>query len=161
MLWLVGMMGSGKSSVGAAVAARTECDFIDMDDLLEARWGPIWEQWRRDGESVFREREADLVAELATKQGERVVSTGGGAVLVPASVALMRASGTVVWLRAGLGTLRVRLADGPERPPAAGADVGRILEERTAAYRSSAHHTVDTDELDVSGVVEQVVSVWK
>lgn len=161
MLWLVGMMGSGKSTVGAAVAKRVGCGFVDMDRVLEARWGAISQQWEDGGEGGFRRREAELVLELASKGDEKlVISTGGGAVLSSTSVALMQDSGMVVWLRARPETLRMRISEGSERPLLAERQIDQILDDRLQTYASSADLVIDTDDLDVRDVVERVVSAW-
>jgi len=161
MLWLVGMMASGKSTVGEAAAQLIGCPFVDMDRILEARWGPVSRQWEEDGEVVFRQREADLVHELARDEPQTIVSTGGGVVLSPKSVETMRASGKVVWLRANPATVRQRLSGGPYRPPLATRRVEDLDEERSDLYRASADVVIDTDELPVEEVVARVVASWK
>jgi len=161
MLWLVGMMASGKSTVGEAAALRIGCSFVDMDRILETRWGAIPQQWARDGEATFRRREADLVRELAEGDSRRIVSTGGGVVLSPASVETMRASGTIVWLRATPATVRQRLSGGPNRPPLASQSVEDLDEARNDLYQASADLVVDTDDLAVETVVDKVVAAWR
>ncbi|MFZ0493282.1 MAG: shikimate kinase [Acidimicrobiia bacterium] len=161
MLWLVGMMASGKSTVGEAAAQDIGCAFVDMDLVLEARWGPLPRQWKEVGEDVFRQREADLVQELALGDRRMIVSTGGGVVLSQASVEAMRASGTVVWLRAVPATVRQRLSGGPHRPPLATRRVEDLDEERKDLYRDSADIIIDTDELPIEEVASKVVAVWK
>ena len=161
MLWLVGMIASGKSTVGNAAAHSIGCAFVDMDRVLEDRWGPIPRQWEEDGEVVFRQREAELVQQLAGDGRSKVVSTGGGVVLSQTSVDAMRASGTVVWLRATPETMRRRLSGGPQRPPLATRGVEELEEERRDLYRASADVIIDTDMLAVEEVVTEVVATWK
>ena len=132
-----------------------------MDRILEDRWAPIARQWSEDGEAVFRRREAELVQQLADDGRSKIVSTGGGAVLSQTSVEAMRASGTVIWLRATPETMRQRLSGGPQRPPLATRAVEELEEERREIYRASADVIIDTDTLAVDQVVEEVVTTWK
>ncbi|NOY56134.1 MAG: AAA family ATPase [Actinobacteria bacterium] len=161
MLWLIGMMGSGKSTIGAEVAERLGLEFVDMDVLHEQRWGSIVSQWASVGESGFREREALLVAEVAARPAPAVVATGGGAITSAAAVDLMRTSGTVVWLKAPPDTLASRLVEGPRRPILEKRALQDIYRERHEIYRAAAHHIVQTDGLSTEDVVEEVVTAWR
>ena len=73
-----GFMGSGKSTVGERLARRLGVRFVDMDTVLEEAHGPISEQFARDGEGSFRERERALVRRLCADDTPVVVATGGG-----------------------------------------------------------------------------------
>lgn len=164
-LWLIGMMGAGKSTVGREVAMRRGVAFTDTDEEIAAAAGcSIVEVWNRRGEEGFREMEAAAVERLARLAGRRVIATGGGVVLRPASVAAMRRSGTVVWLAADPATLAVRTGDGEDRPLlAATLPEGRlteILAARGPVYRRAAHAVVDTGKRTVDEVVTAVEAVW-
>ena len=161
MLWLIGMTGSGKTTSGREVARRLGVAFIDTDEELERRWGPIQEQWAIDGEGSFREREESLVAELAGRRERAVVATGGGAVTSEGSRASMRASGVVVWLRAAEATLSARLEGAPRRPILDEKTVADLAGERQALYAGVAHHVVDTDTLSSEQVIEEVRALWR
>jgi len=161
MLWLIGMMGSGKSTVGAGVAERLGVEFLDMDTLHEQRWGSIASQWVFDGEAVFREREERLVVELAAHPTPAVVATGGGCVTSSLAVDLMRASGTVVWLKAATDTLAARLLEAPQRPVLQERVLEDIHLERLERYGTAAHHVVNTDDLSQESVIEEVAALWR
>ena len=150
-LWLIGMMGAGKTTVGERVATERGVPFVDVDRTVEARTGrPIAEVFNRYGEDAFRRLETAEIRRLATGapgHGEgRVIATGGGAVLDDRSVAAMRRTGVVVWLDAPPASLAHRV--GEERPLLAGSDLGdrlsEILDRRRRCYEAAAHFTLDS-----------------
>jgi shikimate kinase len=158
-VWLVGMMGSGKSTVGRALALRLGLRFVDTDAEIERACGrSIAEIFAREGEAAFRERER---AEIARWCGEAaVVALGGGAIAQEGLAARLAATGTVVYLRARPETLRDRAGDDDSRPLLRGLDaearlarLASLLEERRAAYET-ATLALDTDDLSP----EQVAS---
>ncbi|MBO0694339.1 MAG: AAA family ATPase, partial [Acidimicrobiaceae bacterium] len=120
-IWLVGMMGSGKSTVGAALARRLGWQAIDTDSLIEREVGErIADLWGREGEAAFRAKESEVITRVAAGDDHRVVSVGGGAVLDPGNREQLSASGLVVWLRADAATLLARVGAGVERPALGG-----------------------------------------
>src|SRR5438270_10282334 len=97
-LALIGFMGTGKSSVGRLVAAHLHFDFLDTDELIESRAGQsVPEIFAQAGEPVFRELEAQLLAELSGSQ-KTVISTGGGLVANPGNLASLREHALLVCL---------------------------------------------------------------
>ena len=151
-LWLIGMMGSGKTTVGKRVARIRGLPFTDVDRLVEGRAAKsIMEIFRQDGEDAFRRLESAEIGRLATRtagHGEgRVIATGGGAVLDTRSVEAMRRTGVVVWLDAPPPALASRV--GQERPLLAGSDDGprlaAILDRRRHRYGGAAHFRLDAD----------------
>jgi shikimate kinase len=161
-LVLVGMMGSGKSSVGRRVARRLGWRHVDVDKRIERTAGrTIPEIFSADGEAGFRAIEHDVLEKLLRLPGRTVLSTGGGAVLSPDNRALMRDRGTVVWLRARPETLVARVGKGSGRPLLAGdpADAVRRLDaERRTAYDGAAHVVVDVDERTADQVADAVLA---
>jgi len=164
-LWLIGMMGSGKSAAGMAAAAMVDAGFVDTDDVVARRAGcSIAELWGTVGEQAFRQMESAAI--IDAEGGEpSVIATGGGAVLDPANVAVMRRSGTIVWLRAAPATLAERVGDGRTRPLLAsesvGEDVEQIAAARQAAYTEAADTVIDTDALDLGAVASTIGELWK
>lgn len=164
VLWLVGMMGSGKSTVGEEVAAALDLDFIDTDQLVAAvSEHSIPDLWQEQGEDVFRALEKQMIASAADS-GPAVVATGGGAVVDPENVAVMRASGQVIWLTASPGTLDARVGRLGGRPLLAEGTprerLGALLAERETAYAGAAHAEISTDGRDVADVVADVLAQW-
>ncbi len=165
-LWLIGMMGSGKSTVGRLVAARRGARFTDTDDEVTERAGcSVEELWQRDGEETFRDMEAAAVDRLAAADDAAVIATGGGAVLRPGNVASMRRTGTVVWLVADPPALAARVGGGAARPLLAGAPAERrlaeILAARVDAYSAAAHVVISTDGRDAAEVAGDVEAAWQ
>ena len=162
-VWLVGMMGAGKSTVGRALAARLGRRFVDTDEEIERASGrAIAEIFAREGEAGFRARE--LAAVEACRGHGAVVALGGGAVTQPAVRERLRGCGTVVYLRARPETLLARVGDASERPLLAGLDApGRLarlrelLAQREAAYAGAAL-AVDVDAARVEDVVETIAA---
>src|SRR5258708_15034138 len=99
-IFLIGMMGAGKSTVGRLLAASSGLEFVDCDRELEHRAGPsIANIFELEGEAGFRLREAQLLDELTRRPGV-VLATGGGAVLTADNRALLRARGLAIYLQA-------------------------------------------------------------
>ncbi len=163
-LVLVGMMGSGKTTVGTELARRIGCPFVDVDEQIELRQGrSIPQIFDEDGEGAFRLIERSVLAQVLACQEPSVVAVGGGAVLDSANRELMRDRGTVIWLRATPEVLCHRVGDGVGRPllECAGGEVGSRIEElaaaREAAYHQAAHDVVNVDHLTVDEVSDLLV----
>ena len=113
---LVGFMGAGKTTIGRALAARLERDFIDMDVELEARAGkPVPRIFAEDGEPAFRRMERDLVIELS-RRNSLVIAAGGGIVLNPDNIRDFSATGHVICLMAAPDEILRRVSDSQHRP---------------------------------------------
>lgn len=162
-LWLVGMMGSGKTTVGRLVSVVAGVPFRDVDLIVQERIGStIPDLWEREGENAFRAIETTIVSELASGKGA-VISTGGGAVLRESNRRAMRRSGTVVWLQAPASVLAGRVGGSLERPVLGGGGEDRLaelLESRRSAYEAVAHHTVNTAGRTPAEVAAEV-AVWR
>jgi shikimate kinase len=160
-LFLVGMMGAGKSTVGRTLARRLNREFFDTDRVLIERTGvPIATIFEYEGEPGFRARERLVIAEIAARDNA-VIATGGGAVLDEASRELMRNNGTVIYLRAKLDDLWERTRRDTARPllstPDPRATLAGILEARDSLYTSCAHIVVDTGAQSVPTLVSRIL----
>ncbi len=161
-IFLVGMMGAGKSTIGRALAERLGRVFIDCDRVMVERTGvPIATIFEFEGEAGFRKREAAVLAELARGRGA-VVATGGGAVLLEENRRLLRGHGTVIYLRAKLEHLWERTRRDSSRPllstPDPKATLAALLAERDPLYREVAHLTIETGPQSASSLVARVVA---
>jgi 3-dehydroquinate synthase len=160
-IFLVGLMGAGKTTIGRLLARRLGKRFIDSDHAIESRTGASipW-IFEIEGEASFRRREADMIREL-TAQGGIVLATGGGAVLNPDSRALLAARGTVVYLRASVGSILQRTAHDKNRPLLQTPDPRKKLEELTAQreplYREIADLVIDTGRPNVQSMVQTIL----
>jgi shikimate kinase len=156
---LIGFMGTGKSTIGRALAERLGWLFVDTDQLVQVRSGrTIPELFAQKGEAYFRSLETSVIADTAG--GERqVVSTGGGAVLREENRKLLLSAGLVVALKAPPETVLERVAKDTGRPLLQGdreANIRRLMEERRTAY-DFAHVFIDTSEWDVIHAVERIM----
>jgi shikimate kinase len=166
ILWLVGMMGSGKTTVGRLIASATGVEFRDTEAEVERRAGmTIADLWAEGGEELFRSLEAEVVIDSARLESA-VVATGGGAVTDPAIRTVISSSGTVVWLRAQPGELVDRLTGQEGRPLLDLADdlestLREIAIRRSGNYRSLADHTVDVDGRAPEVLAGEIEVLWK
>ena len=149
-IFLIGMMGSGKTSVGRELASLLDRKFVDLDFEIEKGAGlTIPEIFEKRGEPYFRKLET-LALERFGRQERTVVSTGGGIVLKPANVEFMRFAGLVIFLEAAPETLCARLKDSSAgRPLLQTPDwkqtVLTLCREREPLYRAAAYYCVATD----------------
>ena len=163
-VWLVGPMGAGKTEAGRRLAVLLGLPFVDLDAIVEERAGAsIAEVFRSEGESRFRELEAEAVGSAA-KGPVAVVATGGGVVLGDPAWRTMRGSGVVLGLTARKETLLARLGSEAERRPLLAGDAGaaleRILRERRHLYRR-ADATLDTEGLGLEAVAGALVGLLR
>jgi shikimate kinase len=144
IVYLVGMPGSGKSTVGAELAGKLGVPFIDLDVEIERAEGrSITEIFDVEGEPAFRAREARALVEASTND-PAVIACGGGVVLEPANRITLRSSGTCVFLDVPLDVLESRVQPDAERPLIRShGDLSRLLEQRGPLYREFAAHVVD------------------
>ncbi len=161
---LIGFMGAGKSSVGRLVAAQLGFEFVDTDELIEARAGRrISEIFREEGETVFRGLEREAVAELAARQNT-VIATGGGLAARPDNLASLKSHAFVVCLWASPDIIWERVQHQTHRPLLQGADsLGRIrqlLAEREPFYRQ-ADLLLNTGQRSIRQVVQHLIRQFR
>ena len=159
-VFLVGPMGSGKSAVGRQLALRLGLDFVDSDEEIKARTGvDIPYIFEREGEAGFRQREAEVIDALTSRQ-DVLLSTGGGAVLAALSRERLRARGRVVYLRTSVNQQLARTRRGTDRPllnnPDPRGTLERLFAERAPLYEEVAEFVVDTDGRKVKTVVDHI-----
>jgi len=139
--YLIGFMGSGKTSVGSRLADLTGMEFVDLDRAVEADAKmPISRIFAEHGEAGFRRLESATLRCLAGREGGLVVATGGGTVTRPGNVELMRSTGITFWLDPSFDAILSRLntADRQQRPLFASPAQARALyEERRHSYSSA------------------------
>lgn len=161
MISLIGLPGSGKTTVGRQLARRLQLPFIDSDHAIEQRIGcSIREFFEREGEAQFRDIEADVIDTLTQVSG-RVLSTGGGAVLRSANRQHLRDRGRVIYLKSSPEELFRRLRHDANRPLLQVADpMGRLRDlyaERDPLYRETAHFVMETGRPSVATLVNMIV----
>jgi shikimate kinase len=161
MISLIGLPGSGKSTVGRQLARRLQLPFFDSDHVIEEQLGcSIREYFEREGEVRFRDIEADVINELSQKT-QGVLSTGGGVVLRPENRKNLRDRTQVVYLNSSPDDLFRRLRHDKSRPLLQVADpLGRLRDlhtQRDPLYRETAHIHVDTGRPSVASLVNLIV----
>jgi shikimate kinase len=158
---LIGMMGVGKSSIGRRLGARLGIPFVDADAEIERAAGmSIADIFARHGEAAFRSGEARVIARLLNS-GPQVLATGGGAVMDPATRALIRERGVSVWLSAEFELLLRRISKRKaERPMLQTADPAATLRELLATREpiyAQADLTVESREVPHDAVVAEIL----
>lgn len=159
-VYLVGLPGSGKSTVGRLLARRLGYEFVDADHTLEKRLGcTIRDYFEQLGEPAFRDQEENAIAEL-TRMSGIVLSTGGGVVLRPQNRENLRHNGWVVYLKSNPEDIFRRLRHDKTRPLLQVEDpLARLVElhrVRDPLYREIAHCTLETGRPSVNSVVNHI-----
>ena len=160
MITLTGFMGSGKTTVGKVLADFLGCPFMDLDDLVVKKAGKsIPDIFAQDGEPAFRQLEAQVLRKTVEKYAEStaVLALGGGAILAPASAALLHEKTVCIYLRATLDTLLARLSGETAGRPLADEAMASRLVEREPIYEETAHVTIDTDGLSPDEVADEII----
>jgi len=158
---LVGLPGSGKSTVGRQLSRRLQLPFFDSDHVIEHQIGcSIREYFEREGEAQFRDVEESVIDEL-TQKGPCVLSTGGGVVLRPVNRQYLHDRGHVVYLNSSPDELFRRLRHDVNRPLLQVADpLGRLRDLyalRDPLYRQTSHFIIETGRPSVSTLVNMIV----
>ena len=161
-IFLVGLMGSGKTTIGRSLAKKLNLHFVDADQEIEARTGAsIPLIFEIEGEASFRQREADVIRDLTAQQGI-VLATGGGAVLNETSRQLLRERGTVIYLRASVASILQRTSHDKNRPLLQTGDprakIEALSRERAPLYQEVAHIIIETGRPNVHSVVHTILS---
>lgn len=158
---LIGMPGSGKSTVGVILAKLTARAFTDTDVLLQTvHHRPLQDIVDQDGYMVLRRLEEEVLLKLDCRN--QVIATGGSAVYSPAAMAHLKSHGIIVFLNADLATLRARVHDYDTRGLAKRPDqtLDDLFAERSALYRKYADVTVDctglTHEEVCAGIIKEL-----
>ncbi len=161
---LIGMRGSGKTTVGAILAGHLHREFIPMDALIVYEEGmTIPRIVASGGWERFRELEARVTQKVARLQGV-INATGGGVVLNHGNVNALRATGIVFWLKVSVENTLKRIGEDPNRPSLTGHnsrrdDLAATLAERETSYREAAHYIIDTDEKSQERIAEEIITI--
>ncbi len=158
---LVGLPGSGKSTVGRQLARRLALPFADSDHVIEQRLGcPIREFFEREGENAFRDLEEAVIGDL-TQAHAGVLATGGGAVLRPANRQRLRDAGQVIYLRSMPEEVFRRVRHDGNRPLLQVDDplarLRTLYDERDPLYRETCHFVIETGRPSASTRVNMIL----
>ncbi|MEY4711198.1 MAG: hypothetical protein RIS88_648 [Pseudomonadota bacterium] len=159
---LVGLPGSGKTTIGKLLARRLGLDFVDSDQVIEERVGcPIRAFWEQQGEQAFRDIEEAALRDLTAQARGIVLATGGGSVLREANRQHLRAATRVVYLRSSPEQVLSRVRQNRNRPLLQVDDPLERLQalhaQREPLYRETAHIVVDTARPSLQALINMIV----
>lgn len=159
---LIGMMGSGKSTVGKLLAERLKYKHIDTDHIIEETQGlSITRIFDAHGESKFRELEENVIDKIS-KLTDVVVSTGGGIILNPINTMRLKEMGTVIYLKASLKQLETNLSDSPDnRPLLKTHTLAVLLKVRESLYTNAAHFCIDIDGKTIEEITSEILKIQR
>ena len=164
-IFIVGPMGSGKSTVGKIISSELFLNFFDTDEEIEARTGASID-WIFDleGEEGFRKRESKILEEMVQKNSI-VLSTGGGIILSESNRELLSSRGTVFYLATPIAVQLERTSKDKDRPLLKNGDPGKILEElhvaRESLYEGVADYIVNTEGKSSQEVSAEIIKLVK
>lgn len=158
---LVGLPGSGKSTIGKLLSRRLGLPFVDSDQVIEEKLGcSIRAYWEQHGEEAFRDIEQQVLADLTPPGSDQVLATGGGSVLREVNRQRLRTATYVVYLRTQPEQLLARVRHDRKRPLLQVDDpmarLRSLYELRDPLYRDTAHLTVDTGRPNLQSLVHLV-----
>jgi len=163
-LVLTGFMGTGKTAVGRELALKLGMEFVDTDEVIETRHGPIAQIFEKQGEAAFRDMERELAKELGERKG-LVIATGGRTMLDPANFQELSKNGRVFCLVATPETIHHRVAkdDSRKERPLLQADdprrrITELMAERAPDY--DRFPQVVTDYGSPSTIADEVANLW-
>lgn len=159
-IYLVGMMGSGKTTTGRALAKLLSIPFVDLDDEIEDDAGrSINEIFKREGEAYFRTIESKLLAQVSHGSNQ-VIGTGGGIVLNPSNSERMKSTGSVIYLKTSLEILWERVKEKTDRPLLATSNPRQTLTElfkiRAPLYEAACETMFITDRKSPEAVAREI-----
>ncbi|NOR43220.1 MAG: shikimate kinase AroK [Gammaproteobacteria bacterium] len=161
-IFLIGLMGTGKTTVGRQLSRKLKMEFYDSDRVIEERTGAdIPLIFEKEGEAGFRKREAAIIDEL-TQQKNIILATGGGAILDSENRNHLVNRGTVIYLKSNLKTLIQRTGKDKNRPllhadEASDVILQRLLDQRGPLYEEVADHTIETANNSIHNVIQAII----
>ncbi len=161
-IFLIGLMGTGKTTVGRQLSRKLKMEFYDSDRVIEERTGAdIPLIFEKEGETGFRKREAAIIDELTQKKNI-ILATGGGAILNTENRNHLINRGTVFYLKSNLKTLVERTSKDKNRPllqanEPAQAILQRLLEQRGPLYEEIADYIIETANNSIHNVIQAII----
>lgn len=159
-IFLIGFMGAGKSTIAKELQSMLHMNLVEMDArIVEEQGMSINDIFDRFGEAHFRDVESQLVLDIG-KEGNTIVSCGGGVVVRPENIQNMKSSGKIIFLAATPETIYERVKDSTDRPILNGhmnvEYISELMEKRRALYEAAADVRIDVDGKSISEVCEEI-----
>lgn len=160
---LIGYRGTGKSTVGKVIAARLGCELLSTDaEIVKSAGQTIPQIVEQHGWEYFRDLETKMCQGLTGKDG-LVLDTGGGAILRPQNVDMLKRTGKLFWLTASVETIAKRIGSDTQRPSLTGTksfidEIQDVLRERAPKYQAAADHVIETEGKSVSQVADEILA---
>lgn len=160
---LIGYRGTGKSTVGKIVAARLGRELFSTDaEIVKSAEQTIPQIVEQHGWEYFRDLETKMCQDLAGKDG-LVIDTGGGAILRPQNVEVLKRTGKLFWLTASVETIAKRIGSDTQRPSLTGTksfieEIQDVLRERIPKYQAAADHLIETEGKSVTQVADEILT---
>ena len=159
---LIGMMGSGKTTIGKLLAKELSYSFVDTDFLIvEKENRSINDIFSNSGESYFRNAESNILKEALNNQNQ-IISTGGGIIKTNENIKLLKEKSLVIYLKANEETLFNRLKEDTTRPLLNVSDIKEkinvLLTERQAQYEQ-AHYTITTENKEPIEITQEIIGI--
>lgn len=157
-IFLIGFMGSGKSTVGRAISERYHLSFVDLDDyIVKKNRMEITKIFEKYGEGRFRKLEHEALQEVLLKN---IIATGGGIVEQKDNISLMKEKGTIIYLHASYDEIDRRLQGDQTRPLWLNNDFKQkqqLYNKRDALYRACADYIISTDSQTVNDIITNIM----
>jgi shikimate kinase len=161
---LIGYRGTGKSTVGKVLAARLGHELVSTDaEIVKRAKQSIPEIVAQHGWEYFRDVESDVCRDLAERD-QLVIDTGGGAILRPQNVEVLKRNGKLIWLTATVESITARIGGDTQRPSLTGTksfvdEIREVLRDRAPKYQTAADHVVQTDGRPIQQLVEAILAL--
>lgn len=163
-LVLIGYRGTGKSTVGKILARKLGRTVVSTDaEIVKRASLSVPEIVKQFGWDHFRDLESAVCRDVAA-QDQLIIDTGGGAILRPENVEVLRKTGTLIWLTATVETITRRIGGDTQRPSLTGTksftdEIREVLSERTPKYQAAATHVVQTDGISSAQVADRILQL--
>jgi shikimate kinase len=162
---LIGMMGSGKTTIGKQLAEAMHYDFLDTDETIleQTEYASITDLFNEEGEDYFRMLENDLLKKIQ-HLNKTIIATGGGMIINPENVELLRTMGEIIYLQSTVQNLVSHLDHHSDRPlinkKSMKKDLKKILNRRSETYIKSADIIINVEELTVEDIVNEIIKYY-
>ncbi|MDP3988252.1 MAG: shikimate kinase [Candidatus Levybacteria bacterium] len=159
---LIGMRGSGKTTIAKLLSKKLNKEFLELDDILVKKEGSsIRELVSKKGWDYFRDKESEIVKEVLSLNN-KIISTGGGVVVRNQNIETLRKNGVLIYLKASLNTLLKRIGEDKNRPPLTDKkntreEIEEVLRGREELYKNSADEIIVTDDLNEEQTAVQII----